>query len=352
MTDKNSLKKKVAIAIVTYNSADKLPDCLASLAKQDFPEEQLDLIVVDNNSLDNSLELLNKSFISARIIKNSDNLGFAQANNQAYDLARQLGDDYLVLLNDDTIVQPDWLSNLISLAESDEKIAAVQAKLLLWPEKKLINSYGNALTFLGFGYCDQYRQPDKIGRPIEVPYASGAAVAIKLSALEKIGLFDDALFMYHEDVDLGWRLRLIGYKIMLEPKAVVYHKYSFAKASYKYYYMERNRLYVAIKNFRLATLILFSPAGLVMEIGLLFYAVKNGWLKEKITGYGWLIKNCGRILAKRRMMQNLRLAGDREILGLFSASIKFQDINNPILAIFVNPLMEGYFWLAKLVIFW
>jgi len=346
------INKKVAIAIAVYNSAEKLLDCLASLLKIDYPIELIDFIFVDNNSSDNSLEIIVKFFPSSRIIKNSANLGFASANNQAYQMARELADDYLVLLNDDTIVEPDWLSRLIALSESDDKIAAVQAKLLLWPERTLINSFGNALHFLGFGYCNLYRQPDRSGEPFEVPYPSGGAVAIKISALDNIGLFDDKLFMYHEDVDLGWRLRLLGYKILLDPKAVVYHKYSFAKAPYKYYYMERNRLLVALKNFKLATLILFLPMGLLMELGIIVFAVKNNWLKEKLSGYLWLIKNLSYILIERKKIQTLRMVSDRGIIKLFTGVIEFQDVSNPLLTKLANPLTAAYFWLAKNIIFW
>jgi len=344
--------KKVAIAIVAYNSAAKLPDCLSSLTKQDYPAASVDMIVVDNGSKDNSLEIVREFFPHAHIIKNRENAGFARANNQAYESARELKSDYLALLNDDTIVEPDWLEKLIKLAESDEKIAAVQAKLLLWPEKNLINSYGNALTFLGFGYCNDYRRPDKTGEPFAVPYPSGGAVAIKIKALKDIGLFDGRLFMYHEDVDLGWRLRLLGYKAMLEPSSVVYHKYSFAKAPYKYYYMERNRLCVTLKNFKLATLAVFFSIWLAMEIGLIFYAIKNGWLKEKLQGYGWILRNLKYLLEERRNIQRLRRVSDKDILRLFSAPIKFQDVDNPLLSKLANPLMEIYFWLAKKVIFW
>ena len=92
MTSGNNPTKKIALAIVTYNSAAKLPDCLASLAGQNYPSELIDLIVVDNNSSDNSLEIVSRSDISARIIKNSENVGFASANNQAYELAKELGE--------------------------------------------------------------------------------------------------------------------------------------------------------------------------------------------------------------------------------------------------------------------
>lgn len=349
----SEIKSRIALAIVSYNSAAKLKDCLLSLKQDDYPCELLDYILIDNNSSDESVRVAQTSGLSFRIIKNDKNLGFAGANNQAYELAKELKDDYLVLLNDDTVVELGWLSRLIATAESSPKIAAVQSKLLLYPENDLLNSFGNALTFLGFGYCNYYRQPDQPGQePFETAYPSGAAVAIKLSALEQTGLFDEKFFMYHEDVDLGWRLRLAGYQIVLEPNSVVYHKYSFAKADYKYYYMERNRLLVYFKNFHWLTLLIFAPAFTAMELGICFFAWRNGWLKQKLSGYVWLLKNWQYLVGERRKIKRLRIVGDREILKLLIAEIKFQDIDNPLLTRIVNPAMAGYLWLAKKIIFW
>lgn len=345
--------KKVALAIVSYNSSDKLKDCLASLINQNYPIELIDFILVDNNSQDDSVAMADNSGLSFRVIRNEINLGFAGANNQAYELARELGDEYLVLLNDDTIVTPDWLSSLITTAESSPQIAAVQAKLMLYPEKNLINSFGNALTFLGFGYCNGYREADRPDiAPFEVAYPSGAAVAIKMTALERIGLFDDKFFMYHEDVDLGWRLRLAGYQILLEPRAVVFHKYSFAKADYKYYHMDRNRLLVYFKNYSFWTLLLLAPAFKVMELGICFFAWRSGWLKHKLAGYRWLLKHWRHILNERKKIQRKRVVSDREILRLLVAEINFQEVNNPLLTKIVNPVMKIYLAICKKIIFW
>ena len=345
--------KKVAIVIVSYNSSSKLEACLTSLKKQTYPWELVDLILVDNNSLDDSIKIAIRHFPSIRIIKNSENQGFAKANNQAYELAKTLQVDYLVLLNDDTIVTPQWLDYLIETAESNQQIAAVQAKLMLWPEKDLINSLGNALTFLGFGYCNYYRRPySPILKSLELPYPSGAAVAIKMIVLEKAGLFDEIFFMYHEDVDLGWRLRLLGFKIILEPKSIVYHQYNFSKADYKYYYMERNRLWVYGKNYKLPTLIIFLPTFLLMELGIIFFAWRHHWLKYKLTGYWWLIKNWRRLLIERWKIKKMRQVSDREILKLLVAEIKFQEVDNFLLNRIVNPLMTIYLWVAKQIIFW
>ncbi len=345
--------KKVALAIVSYNSSDKLKDCLASLVSQNYPIELVDYILVDNDSQDDSVAIVEASELSFKIIRNEINTGFAGANNQAFELARELGADYLVLLNDDTIVTPDWLNHLIVTAESSPHVAAVQAKLMLYPEKELINSFGNALTFLGFGYCNCYREPDRPNiAPFEVAYPSGAAVAIKMSALQKTGLFDVKFFMYHEDVDLGWRLRLAGYQVLLEPQAVVFHKYSFAKADYKYYHMDRNRLLVYFKNYSFWTLLLLMPAFKVMELGICFFAWRSGWLKHKFSGYWWLLKHWRYILSERKKIKQLRVVSDREILRLLVAEINFQEVNNPLLTKIVNPIMKIYLAVCKQIIFW
>ena len=115
---------------------------------------------------------------------------------------------------------------MIDTAEQDDKIA-VQSKLMLWPEKNLINSLGNAFTFW-ICYCNHYREPDRLEAEL-FEFLTPRAAADKNVGPEKVGLFGDDFFMYHEDADLGWRLRLAGYRIMLEPKSVVYHKYNFAK---------------------------------------------------------------------------------------------------------------------------
>lgn len=347
--------KKIIIIIVTHNGRHYLSDCLASLKHQNYPKELVEIIIVDNHSTDSTVGYIKEVYPQIKVIANQKNLGFAEANNQGYFLAQKSGAHYLALLNQDTIVEKNWLSRLVKLAESDENIAAVQPKILLYPEKDKINSFGNSIHFLGLAYCNHYREQDRRGvtEPFKIPYASGAAVLIRMSALEKTGFFDERLFVYHEDVDLGWRLRLAGYKILFDPLAVVYHKYTYSKAKYKFYYMERNRWVVLLQNYRLATILLILPALILMELGIILFSLKNGWFKEKIKGYAWLIAHWPSILSHRINVRfNLRKIKDRQILELFTGSIKFQEVDNQILKYLVNPLMEVYFWLVKLVVFW
>ena len=345
--------KSIAIIIPSYNGMKYLPDFLSSLSETDYPKKLLKVLIIDNNSSDGSVDYIKNNYPQIEIIRNAKNLGFTEGNNIGYVWAVDQNVDYLVLLNQDTIVDKEWLNHLVTDAQR-HNVAAVQSKLMLYPETNLLNSYGNAIQFLGFGYCNNYRQLDKPGtEPFEVPYPSGAACLLKMSVLAKTGLFYSRLFMYHEDVDLGWKLRLAGYKVLLEPKSIVYHKYSFSKAKYKFYYLERNRYFVMLKNYKLATLIIFAPALIAMELGMIFFSLMNGWFKEKISGWGSLIWQLPAILRDRFKTQfKLRQVKDKEILRLFTGSIKFQDVKNPLLVYVANPIFEVYFWLAKKIIFW
>ncbi|MEK7653529.1 MAG: glycosyltransferase family 2 protein, partial [Patescibacteria group bacterium] len=326
------MSKKVAVIIVSHNGRHHLPDCLASVFNSDYPKENLKVIVIDNNSADSAVGYLKEVYPEVKIVENKKNHGFAEANNQGFFLAKKWGADYLLLLNQDAIMEKNCLPRLVKLIESDETIAAVQPKILLYPEKDKINSLGNSIHFLGFAYCNYYKEKDQQGitQPFETPYSSGAACLLRVSAIDEVGFFDDRLFMYHEDVDLGWRLRLAGYKSMLNPLAVIYHKYNYRKAKYKFYYMERNRWIVMLQNYRLATLLIFSPALLVMELGIILFSLKNGWFKEKIKGCLWILSRWPSIMSHRLNVRfKTRKIKDRQILALFTGSIRFQEIDNP-----------------------
>ncbi|NCN07273.1 glycosyltransferase family 2 protein [Candidatus Falkowbacteria bacterium] len=349
------MNKKITIIIVTHNSRHYLPDCFDSLKRQDYPNNLVKIVVIDNNSTDSTVGYIKEKMPAVKLITNRQNMGFATANNQGYYLAKKNNSDYIVLLNQDTIVEKNWLSHMVKIAEKDQQIAAVQPKLLLHPDTNKINSFGNSVHYLGFAFCNYYKCKDNLGIAdyFDIPYPSGAAVLIKMSALEQTGLFDNKLFMYHEDVDLGWRLRLAGYRVVLDPLSVVYHKYSYSKAKYKFYYMDRNRFIVLLQNYRLLTILLILPMLIFMELGILFFSIKNGWFKEKLKGYGWIILHLPSILMERINVQfKIRKVKDREVIKYFIGVIKFQEIDNPILKFIVNPLMQIYWFVIKRLIFW
>lgn len=349
------MTKKITIIIVTHNSRTKLPDCLASLYRQDYPSGLMKIIVIDNNSSDSTVGYIQENYPQVKLIQNKSNFGFVGANNQGYYLAQKNQADYLFLANDDIILETHCLSHLVKIMAQDSKIAAVQAKLLLYPQKNLINSFGNSIHYLGFAFCNYYKHQDNLGLvdPLEIAYASGAACLINMSALDKTGLFDDRLFMYHEDVDLGWRLRLAGYKIILDPLSVAYHKYHYSKAKYKFYYMDRNRFVVLCQNYRLLTIVLILPILVFMELGIIIFSIKNGWFREKIKGYLWILGHLPSILSQRIKTQfKIRRVPDREVVKFFVSDIKFQEVDNWLLTFIINPLMRLYWFIIKRLIIW
>jgi len=348
------MRPLITIVIVSYNSRQDIDDCLTSVFASQYPADRLRVIVIDNNSVDSTVGLIREKYPMVKLIINLNNVGFAGANNQGYFLAQKQKADYFVLLNPDTVVTPQWLEQLVATAQQTGS-AIVQPKIMLDADRQRINSLGNALHFLGFGYCNHYRDLDHgtVTSPFAVAYPSGAACLIDMKLLATAGLFDDKLFMYHEDVDLGWRFNLAGGQVIVDPRAVIYHRYNFGKGKAKIYYMERNRLILMLENYRLATLLLIAPAFLIMEVGILFYALKNGWWREKLRSYFWIVTNLGSIIERRLDVQfKLRKVSDREILKLMTGAIKFQELDNPILIKLVNPLMEIYLKILRLIVKW
>lgn len=356
MTDHSRPKVAIIVSPNWRDYAEKyLADCLASLRSQDYlgPTK---LWLIDNETSAESYDFLRQAAPEAEIIANAANDGFAKGNNDALKLALEQGYDYCWLVNMDTISESHCLSALVEAAEAWPQAGAVQARLMLWPEQAKINSLGNITHYLGFGYSGHYLesyQPSVETQPQKINYPSGAGVLLSVAALRQVGLFDEEMWMYNEDQDLGWRLWLAGYICYLAPRAVIYHKYSFSRSIAKYYWMDRNRLLAAWKNYHCLTLLLLLPAGLLMELGLLLTAARGGWLKEKLKVYAYFfhLKTWRYLFTARRASQRLRRCPDREIIKNFSGRILFQEVDSPLVRL-GNIFFNAYWQIVKHLIFW
>ncbi|MFA6410203.1 MAG: glycosyltransferase family 2 protein [Candidatus Buchananbacteria bacterium] len=346
--------KKVLIIIPSYNGTGFLPDCLSSLSKITYPKDQYEILVVDDVSTDNSVEYIKNNWAEIKLIVNEKNLGFAKVNNIGLQYAIDNNFDYAYLLNQDTVVEPDFLDQAIAISEVDEKIGAVQSKLLLYHDQGKINSIGNEIHYLGFAFAGGYLSPNAELETREITYPSGACVLLKVKALKTVGLFNPDFFMYHEDTDLGWRLWLSDFKVLLAPKSVVYHKYEFSRSIKKYYYMERNRYLVLLQNYKIATLFLIFPAACIMDVAMFFYSFITGWWRQELLVYRYffLPKTWAKILKTRRLVQKKRKVSDKEIIKRFVGKIDFQDIQNPLLKYIANPIFNLYWQIIKKIIWW
>jgi GT2 family glycosyltransferase len=268
------------------------------------------------------------------------------------------GFDFIILLNIDTVSDPSAIKELVAMAKSRPEIGAVQARLMLWRQKERINSLGNETHYLGFGFCEGYNESIKnhdlkITDSKEIFYPSGAGVLYKAETLKRIGLFDEVFWMYAEDQDLGWRVWLSGQKCVLASDAVVYHDYEFSRSVQKYYWMNRNRLLVMLKNYHLLTLLLISPAFILMELGQLFFSWRGGWLKLQLDTYAFFLKplTWKYLLRERRHAQEIRKVKDNEIKDLFSSVIEYQEIMSAPLRI-ANFIFNLYWRIIKPIIIW
>lgn len=345
---------RVLIVILVYNGADYIGDCLSSLAKITYPKNNFEILVIDNASTDNSVEFIKRNFAEIKLIENEHNIGFAAGNNIGFKYAADNGFDYVYLLNQDTVVDPDFLAGVVEVVRSDKRIAAVQSKLLLYHDKGKINSIGNEIHYLGFGFAGGHQTADLELKSREITYPSGSACLFDVRKLREVGYFNPEFFMYHEDADLGWRIWLAGFTCMLAPKSVVYHKYEFSRSIKKYYFMERNRYLVVLQNYKLATLLLITPACLVMEAGLLLYSFVTGFWIQKFKAYGYFLnlKSWQKIFKARKFVQAHRKVSDREVVKRFVGRIDFQDIDNPILKYIANPIFNLYWQVVKIFIWW
>ncbi len=341
---------RVAVIILTYNNQAEIAACLRSVERQSY-EGFYQIVVVDNNSQDRTREIVSQ-FPQVKLISLSENRGYAGGNNEGINWALQQGFDYLVVLNPDMEVDIDWLKYLVATADKYPQAGMVQAKVLFWQEKFRVNTVGNPLHFLGFSWAGGYKElSSKFQVEKKIAVASGSSVLLKAKALEQVGLFDDFYFMYHEDVDLSWRMHLAGFFIYLSPQAKAFHKYSFSFGSKKFYYVERNRLITIFAHYKLATLLVILPFLLFTEVAMIVYAAVTGWLKWKIKSYGGLCLAARHLLNKRKDSFARRRLSDQEMLRLMSSKLQFAEVDNIFLE-FYSLLSKWYFVLMKKIIKW
>ncbi len=236
----------LSIIIPHFNGAHLLPPCLNALRVQTYPH--LEIILVDNGSSDESVGLTRRHFPEVRVMEMKRNLGFAGAVNAGI---RQARGEIIVLLNNDTEVTPGWAQALFDALQAHPAAGMAASKILLFDRRDTLHSAGDGFGADGLPINRGVWQKDngQFDREVYVFGGCGAAVAYRREMLEDIGLFDEALFMYLEDVDLNWRAQLAGYRAVFVPQAVVYHHLSASGGGViASYYTGRNTLLVLAKN--------------------------------------------------------------------------------------------------------
>jgi len=340
----------VCIIVVGYNSRTYLQECLQSVHDSHYANYQV--IFVDNNSSDDSVEYIQENYPKVKIIASKSNNGFAKGNNIGIKKAMQLGAQYVFLLNPDTLVDKDCLKVLMEKANNQ---TIMQPLILLHDGKKktnLINTSGNVLHYLGYSWCGDYKKSASLYENIsekEITGASGAGMFIPVDILKKIGLFDEVFFMYHEDIDLSWRAHISGYKVKIVPRAKMWHKYSFSRNKNKIYFIERNRFIFLIKCFQFKTLLILALAIVISEISLLLFFCLSGHGLQKLKAYWSVITLLSYIQIQREKISRIRSKTDSCLKSNLYTRLDFEELKTSLKNIF-DYFSMFYWWLINKII--
>jgi len=333
--------KKITAIIVNWNDKNVIGECIQSLLDQD--RNQLDVIVSDNGSEDGSIDFIRKKFPSIQIVENCKNLGFGSAVNRGFSIAKG---DYLLFLNSDLKLDSKCVGELVNILEGDSSVGGAIPKILHIDQQNKINSLGVLINYTGIAYPNLLGQKDP-GWMEPFESACGGIFMLKREVYETVGGFDEDLFLYHEDHDLSWRIRLAGWRLKVAPQAIMHHHYKFNKGTLKYYSSEKNRLCILLKNMGIKTLALISPALVIVEFAQWFHAAINGWFLLKIKSYIEILTLLPNILAKRKKQKSLCRVSDKEITRIYQGSLSISGMNNPLLKYLLSPALNTYWKIIR-----
>lgn len=306
--------KTVSIIIVNFNGEKHLKPCLSSICDVDYPQEKLEVIVFDNGSSDNSLQVVEDLYPSAVVLKSPKNIGFAPPHRLA---AKAAKGEILAFLNNDMKVDGQWIRKGVGLLDLEKSIVCSSSKIMNWQGTD-VDSNGGSLQYLG--YADQLKTSDaRKGEGILFP--CGGAMFIRKDVFEEVGCFDDDYFAIFEDVDLGWRLWIMGYRVVMAPDSIVYHRGHGTLRTRRQakirFLMHRNALMTIIKNYDDENLKKVLPIALILAVkrALVFMNI------DKRTFYFWEDQD-SRTPPPKFEEACLHLAAIDDVFGAFQALTK------------------------------
>ena len=309
----------VSVIVLNYNAGKLLLNCIESIKKSAY--KNLEIIVVDNISTDKSQKICKEKYPNIKLIQNDENFGYCEGNNIGIRKARG---DFIMILNPDTIVEPNCIKELIF---AHEKLGEglYQPKILSLNEKQVLQSTGNMIHVFGFGFAkDKGRKDEEVGEEIKkIGYASGTCLFTSKSVLEKVGLLDSFLFLYHDDLDLGWRASQIGINSYYVPKSKIYHveSYSLKWSAKKFYWLERNRKYCLLTHYSKDTYAKIHSSLCLVDFFVWFFYISKGFLGAKIKAELDIRKNREFIETKYQELEKKKIIPDEKLIQEFPDEI-------------------------------
>lgn len=310
----------VSVVVVNFNGRELLRQCLLTLLDTDYPNYEI--VVVDNASTDGSIAEIEKYFGSdsrIKLVRNSENVGHAEGCNIG---ARVTTGRYLVFLDSDTEFRAeDWLWELVRVMEGDESVGLAQAKLVLAEDKGCLDYVCTGVDALGTWAATYGSKEEGLKENFEILAASSGCCIVRRKVFDEAGGFDPDYFIYDDDTDLSLRARLLGYRVLLVPSAVVIHRGGVLRGlnSRTLYHSSKNRVRTALKNYELKNawwrFSVLSFFTFVVSVGFVVLGKSN---EAKATFRGLLspVKDFRRIWKKRLLLQSKRRVRDRELVSM------------------------------------
>lgn len=295
---RNSMAE-LTVIIPNYNGIMYIEKCLDSLYAQTMKD--FEIIVVDNDSADKSADLIEEKYPQVQLVRLDSNYGFSRAVNEGIKRSRT---PYVLLLNNDTETDPGMLQAFLDAISGDEKIFSVAAKMISMDNREILDGAGDFYCALGWAFArGKGKSAKRHEKACNVFAACAGAAIYRKSILDEIGYFDEYHFAYLEDVDMGYRAKIMGYKNVYCPKAIVYHKGSASSGSrhndFKVRLSARNNVYLVFKNMPLLQLLLNLPL-LLIGFGIkAVYFILKGYGRAYLSGIkrGYLLCQEGRHIA-------------------------------------------------------
>ena len=258
----------VSVVLVNFRGADDTLEAIRHLGNLDWPADRLEILVVENSSGDDSAARIRAGAPHVKLIETKSNLGFAGGCN--FGVARSTG-EYIALLNNDAKPDTGWIRAAVARFEESPSVGGVASKVLDW-DGKLVDYVGSAMTWFGQGYKPFTAQPEPLDadQRRDVLFGTGSAMFVRRSVYDALGGFDERYFMFFEDVDLGWRMNLRGWRFVYEPGSLAYHKHHASMSEFgsfkETYLLERNALFTQYKNLGDEALAEALPATMALAV--------------------------------------------------------------------------------------
>jgi GT2 family glycosyltransferase len=325
----------VSVVILNLNGIKYLEACLSSVFRTRYPN--LEVILVDNASADGSPELASSLFGNRgdfKLIRSTTNIGISGGYNLG---ARNSTGEYIIFLNNDTVVEADWVTGLVDSFSTDRSLGAAQSKILMLEDPSAIDCTGGFLDPLGLPWerglgerdAGQYDNRD------EISYAKGAAMMVPRIVFFGVGGFDDSYISYFEDTDISWRIWLHGFRVAFAPESRVYHAgggtMRLAPRTSVYYRYRRNQLLTLMKNYGDVNVIKYLGFAMLVDLRNLLVIMLSKFIGRRaqhissfslIRAYAWLLRNLRPTLGKRAFVQKrVRRVSDSYMIGRAMRSI-------------------------------